>query len=167
MPQRMQRAALLVAALVAACSTGGSQPATTASQATAAAQAVLDAAASFCPWPANASQFDGTTLVSRHARADAPDLGVLNRMNSGCAVLTFNVDDQGIVTGSNVVAEHPAGFGPIAASILRWNDYASGTPLSAFMVRLGAEKLPDGGALVSLGFKDSSINLVVPPTAGR
>jgi len=148
---------------LAGCGAGSDQPALTGQQTTAAALAVLEAAARDCPWPANAAQFDGTTLVARHARAPSPDLGVLNSMHSGCAILTFTVDDQGIVATTNLVAEHPAGFGRIASHILRWNDYASGTPLSPFMVRLGAEQLPNGGALVSLGFKDTSINLVVPP----
>jgi hypothetical protein len=167
---RKERAFLyLLCAGLAACGsgTGTGQPAVTTTQATAVAQAVLDAAATDCPWPADVAQYDSTTLVARHDRAAAPDLGVLNSMNSGCAVLSFTVDEQGIVAKSNVIAEHPTGFGRIATDILSWNDYASGTPFSTFMVRLGAKKLADGGALVSLGFKDSSINLLVPASAGR
>ena len=56
-----------------------------------------------------------------------------------------------------------AGFGKVAADILRLNDYAEGaSSLTIFMVRISGQKLPDGNAVVSLAFKDSTLNLEIP-----
>jgi hypothetical protein len=74
---------------------------------------------------------------------------------------------SGLVTGSSVLGESPAGFGRIATQILKWNDYATGTSDdTVFMVRVAAQLLPSGSVLLSLAFKDNTIDLVVPKSAG-
>ncbi len=130
--------------------------------------ALGDAAARDCPWPADYARYEQTTLTVRHPQAPAPDLGLLNDVKSGCAVMTFSVDDQGIVAGSDVVSANSPGFGKVAPDMLRWNDYATGaSSLTVFMVRLAAQKMDDGGVLLSLAFKDSTIAILVPASAGR
>jgi len=121
-----------------------------------------------CPWPADVAHYEQTTLTRRQADEAAPNLGVLKAVPAGCAVLTFAVNDQGVVTTAAVVSASPASFAQVAPDILRWNDYASGDSSEAmFMMRLGAQRLPDGAALLSLAFKDSSLAILVPKSAGR
>jgi hypothetical protein len=158
---------LVVAACLAmcGCSTGSGKTEAVSGPAAAALQA---AAEQDCPWPADVAHYEQTTLTARHARATAPDLGSLKAVPSGCAVLTFAVDEQGVVTNDSVVAASPASFARIGPEILRWNDYASGdSPMAVFMMRLGAQRLADGGALLSLAFKDSSFAILVPVSAGQ
>jgi hypothetical protein len=158
----------LVAAACAAvcgCSSGSGKTEAVSGPAAAALQA---AAEHDCPWPADVAHYEQTTLTPRHSGASAPDLGLLKEVPAGCAVITFAVDEQGVVTNADVVSASPAAFSRIAPNILRWNDYASGdSPMAVFMMRLGAQRLPDGGALLSLAFKDSSLAIVVPVSAGR
>jgi hypothetical protein len=158
---------LVVAACAAmcGCSSGSGKTEAVSGPAAAALQA---AAEHDCPWPADVAHYEQTTLTPRHANASAPNLGLLKTLPAGCAVLTFAVDEQGVVTNASVVSASPAPFARIAPDILRWNDYASGdSPMAVFMMRLGARRLPDGAALLSLAFKDSSFAILVPVSAGQ
>ena len=163
----LKRSVVVLSILVAGC-TGGAAPPAVTPETSAIGQAVGEAAAQECPWPADLAHYEQTTLAVRHQGAAAPDLGVLHDMKIGCGVLTFSVDDQGVVNSSNVVTEYPAGFGTGASDILRWNDYVTpASSLTVFIVRLGAQKQPDGSVMLSLAFKDSIFSLVVPRSAGR
>jgi hypothetical protein len=89
---------------------------------------------------------------------------VLGELTSGCGILTFSVDDSGAPGNVDIVSENPAGFGRVATDILHMNDYAEGaSSLTIFIVRIGGQKLPGGGALVSLGFKESIVNFEIAP----
>jgi hypothetical protein len=160
---RVQPAILLLCALTTACQ-DKKQTMKLTPETSGAAAALDDFSVTHCPLAANLSQFEDTSLTNRHKYGAPPDLGVFGDLKQGCAVLTFTVRDQGIVSGSSVLSEYPAGFGAVASKILRWNDYAEGAYAdTVFVVRLGAETLPQGGAMTSLAFKGSTINLVVPP----
>ena len=160
---RLQLAILLLCALTSACQdkkqTTKLTPATSG-----AAIALDDFSAAHCPLAADLTQFEDTSLTNRHKYGAPPDLDAFGNLQQGCAVLTFTVRDLGIVSGSSVLSEYPAGFGAVASKILRWNDYAEGANAdTVFVVRVGAETQPQGGAMTSLAFKGSTINLVVPP----
>jgi hypothetical protein len=158
---------LVMAACAAVCSCSSGSGTTEAVSGPAAA-ALQTAAEHDCPWPADVAHYEQTTLTRRQADEAAPNLGLLRAVPAGCAVLTFAVNEQGVVTNTAVVSASPASFAQIAPDILRWNDYASGdSPEAMFMMRLGAQRLPDGGALLSLAFKDSSLAILVPKSAGR
>ncbi len=152
-------------AMVCGCS-AGSGPAEAVSGPGAAA---LQAAAEHdCRWPADVARYEQTTLTPRQSGSAAPDLGLLKKVPAGCAVVTFAVDEQGVVTHVQVVSASPASFAGIAPDIVRWNDYATGdSSMAEFMMRLGAQRLADGGVLLSMAFKDSSFAILVPVTAGR
>jgi hypothetical protein len=154
----------LLGVLAAGCASGGSA-ATVTPEAVSAAADVIGLAARQCPWPADVARYAQTTLTTRGPREASPDLGILGGVQRGCAVLTFSVDDAGVVASSDVVSEYPAGFGAVASQVLRWNDFATGgSSLTVFMVRLGVQKLSDGGATEMIGFKDATFALVVHPT---
>jgi hypothetical protein len=162
----LKRFVIVLCALAAGC-TVAAAPVTITPETGVVAQAVGETAARECPWPADLAHYEQTTLAVRHQGAVAPDLGVLHDTKIGCGVLTFTVDDRGIVNSSNVVAEYPAGFGTVASDVLRWNDYVTpASSLMVFMVRLGAQKQPDGSVMMLLAFKDSTIAIVVPRSAG-
>jgi hypothetical protein len=155
---------LLLCAVAAGCASNASTGTVT-PEAVSAASDVTALAARQCPWPADVARYAQTTLTMRGPREASPDLGILGGVQSGCAVLTFSVDDAGVVSQSDVVSEYPAGFGAIATQVLRWNDFATGgSSLTVFMVRLGMRKLSDGGAMEALGFKDTTFALLVRPT---
>jgi hypothetical protein len=160
---RFQSAILLVCAMTAACQ--DKKETSTLTPETAGAATTLDEfSATNCPLPADLSRYEDTTLTARHKYGAPPDSGVFSALKQGCAVLTFTVRDQGIVSGSSVISEYPAGFGAVASQILRWNDYAEGAyGDTVFVARIGGETLPEGGAMTSLTFKGSGVNLVVPP----
>jgi hypothetical protein len=159
---------LLVGAACAAmcgCSSGSGKTEAVTGPAAAALQA---AAEHDCPWPADVAHYEQTTLTPRQTGSAAPELSLLKEVPTGCAVLTFAVNEQGVVTNADVVSASPASFARIAPDILRWNDYASGdSSMAVFMMRVGAQRLADGGALLSLAFKDSSLAILVPVDAGR
>jgi hypothetical protein len=157
---------LLLCCLAAACA-AQTKP-TTNTEAAATAAALDQEAAAACPWPPDADRYGSTTLTARHLHAAAPDLGILRDMPNGCAILTFAVDDNGIIDSSTVVTQNPAGYARIAKDVLSWNDYATGDPtLPQFMVRVAARPLPNGDALVALAFKDNTLNFVVPASASQ
>ena len=159
----------LACAMVSGCShTSGqdSGPKSPGAAETRAANALMvtDAAARDCPWPADADHYEQTTLAPRSATTPSPRLGVFDSVKQGCAILTFTVDENGQLTSVDLVSANPPAFGAIAPKILRWNNFASGaSTLTEFMVRLGGATLPSGGAMVSLAFKDSTVNVEVPP----
>jgi hypothetical protein len=129
-----------------------------------AAQSLNDMASQNCPFPPDVSAFEVTTLTARGLYTPKPNLGVFDDVAKGCAVLVFTLDDNATVSATRLVSESPAGFGAVAVKILRWNNYAEGaSQLTKFMVRVAGEKLPAGGAMTSLAFKDTVINLEVPP----
>jgi hypothetical protein len=162
---RLHRSVLLCL-LASACAAGGAGK--SASVSGPEVVALGDAAARDCPWPADLARYEQTTLTVRPPQAPAPDLDVLDDAKTGCAVMTFSVDDQGSVAGSDVVSASSPAFAKIAPDILRWNNYAPGaSSLTVFMVRLAAQKMPHGGVLLSLGFKDTTIAILVPASAGR
>jgi hypothetical protein len=154
--------ALLVCAFATSCGSG--PPAQPAADVTNEAQAFDDASAQDCPFPADASNYESTTLTARAKTTPAPRLGVFDTIKKGCAVLTFTLNDGAAVSSATVLSENPAGFGAVATKILHWNNYALGaSTATVFIVRVAGETLPAGGALTVLAFKDSTINLEVPP----
>jgi hypothetical protein len=151
--------------LLAAGCTPGATTGRVTPEALSAASDVTGLAARQCPWPADVARYAQTTLTARGPREASPDLRILGATKAGCAVLTFSVDDSGVVASSDVVSEYPAGFGAVASQVLRWNDFATGgSSLTVFMVRVGVQKLSDGGAMEALGFKDTIFALMVHPT---
>jgi hypothetical protein len=160
----LNRSALLLALAASACGKPTVTPALATPDITAAAQSLNDRAAQDCPWPADLARYEQTTLTARNRLTPTPRMGVFDTLNAGCSVMIFSLDDVGNVASARVMSESPAGFGKVAQKILRWNDYAVGaSSLTIFMVRVAAQTLPQGGALTSLSFKDSVINLEVPP----
>jgi hypothetical protein len=161
----MRASPLILLLCAAACGCQDKQQSAKLTPETAGAASALNAfSAEKCPFPATAGQYEDTTLTARHKYGVPPDASVFSALHQGCAVLSFTVRDQGIVSGSTVLSEYPPGFGAVAAKILRWNDYAEGAYSdTAFIVRIGGESLPQGGAMTSLTFKSSALDLVVPP----
>ena len=158
--------ALALAATLAACAHSSGTPiiADTAQTRAAIGAQVAEAAARDCPFPATVDHYEQTTLAPRGATTPPARLGVFDTVKQGCAILTFTVDENGQITGADLVSANPPAFGAIAPKILRWSNYASGaSTLTEFMVRLGAQTLPNGGAMISLGFRDSVVNLDIPP----
>jgi hypothetical protein len=150
-----------------ACGTAsqsGGPPSAASAEARSAALSVADEAARDCPWPADLGRYEQTTFsANRHPPLTAAAT-VLGELTSGCGTLTFTVDDYGVAGNVDIVSEKPAGFGRVATDILHLNDYAEGaSSLTTFIVRIGGQKLPSGGAIVSLGFKDSIVNFELPP----
>lgn len=168
-PLRATIRIVLACALASGCSHPGGQDTNPKSGEAAQTRAanglkVTDAAARDCPWPADVDHYVQTTLAPRGVNTPSPRLGVFDSVSQGCAILTFTVDENGLVTSADLVSANPPAFGAIAPKILRWSNFASGaSTLTEFMVRLGAAKLPSGGAMVSLAFKDSTVNIEVPP----
>jgi hypothetical protein len=159
-----RRSALMLCLAMQACGTRAPGPAFSSTDIILAAKALNERAAQDCPWPANLARYEQTTLIARNRLTPMPSINVFDTLKYGCSVMTFTLDDAGNVTSANIGSESPAGFGAVAQKILHWNDYAVGaSPLTVFMVRVAAETLPNGGALTSLSFKDSVINLEVPP----
>jgi hypothetical protein len=147
-----------------AASQSGGAPGAASAEARAAALTVGDAAARDCPWPADLGRYEQTTFSAKRHPPLTPAGTVVSELTSGCGILTFTVDDSGIAGNVEVVSENPAGFGRVATDILHLNDYAEGaSSLTLFIVRIGGQKLPGGGAIVSLGFKDSIVNFELPP----
>jgi hypothetical protein len=153
---------------LAGCSAGGSGGAPRALDAaqarSAAAVSVNEAAARDCPWPAGLDHYESTTLAPRSTATPPARLGVFSPARQGCAIMTFTVDDTGLVTGADVVAANPPAFAEVAPKVLRWSNFVAGaSSLTVFMVRLGAGPLPNGGAMVAMEFKDSTVDLEIPP----
>jgi hypothetical protein len=158
----------LTALALAACSggkSGGNIKTLDAAQArSAAAIAVNDAAARDCPWPADLDHYESTTLAPRQPTTPPVRLGVFDEVRQGCAIMTFTVDENGLITGANVVSANPPAFAAVAPKALRWSNFVAGaTSLTEFIVRLGAAPLPGGGAMIAMQFKDSTVDLEIPP----
>jgi hypothetical protein len=158
--------ALAFCILIAACGAtpqSGGSPHTPSSDAQAAAASELAAADRDCPWPADLAQYEQTTFTAKRHPPLTPVSTLRDELSGGCGVLKFTVSDSGAVGTVDVVSENPAGFGKVAADILRLNDYVVGaSSLTVFMARVSGQKLPDGSAIVSVAFKDSVLNLEVP-----
>jgi hypothetical protein len=156
--------AALMALAAASCGKPTAPPAVVTPEISNAAQTLDDRAAQDCPWPADIARYEQTTLTARNRLTPTPSLGVFDTLKYGCSVLIFTLDDAGNVASAKAVSESPPGFGAVAQKILHWNDYAVGaSSLTVFMVRVAGQTLPQGGAMTSLAFKDSVINLEVPP----
>lgn len=141
----------------------GAAPQAPSADAQAAVLREIDAAARDCPWPADLARYEQTTFSAKRHAPLTPVGTVLDELTSGCSVLKFSLGDGGAVGSLDVVSESPPGWGKIAADILRLNDYAEGaSSLTVFMVRISGQKLPDGNAVVSLAFRDSTVNLEIP-----
>ena len=123
----------------------------------------LDAADHDCPWPADLARYEQTTFAAaRHSPVTRVST-LLDELTGGCSVVKFTIDDSGAIASVDVVSENPAGFGKVAADILRLNDYVVGaSSLTVFMARVSGRKLPNGNAVVSVAFKDSLLNMEVP-----
>ena len=156
----------VLCSLIAACGAtpqSGGSPHAQSSETQAAAVTELDAAARDCPWPTDLAHYEQTTFAAGRHPPLTPVSTLLDELTSGCSVIKFTIDDNGAVGTVDVVSENPAGFGKVAADILRLNDYAVGaSSLTVFMARVSGQKLPDGSAIVSVAFKDSVLNLEVP-----
>lgn len=165
MTPRLRLSRLALPLVLAASSCGKpAAPAVATQNITAAAQSLNDRAAQDCPFPADIGRYEQTTLTARNRLTPTPGMGVFDTVTYGCSVMVFTLDDVGNVASARIISESPAGFGIVAQKILHWNDYAVGaSSLTVFMVRVAAQTLPQGGALTSLSFKDSVINLEVPP----
>jgi hypothetical protein len=158
----LARGCLALWLLVAGC---GGQPATQAEmdEAKAVALDVAQAGVRDCPWPAGADQYAETAPAGRDRDTPAPGAAAFDGMPGGCAILIFSVGETGIVGNVQVAVEHPPGFGPIAARVLRGYDYATGAnSLTRFVVRIGARGLPSGAVLAQMTFKDRAINVILP-----
>jgi hypothetical protein len=157
---------LALCTAIAACGAtppSGGSPHVPGADAQAAAVTELDAAARDCPWPADLGRYEQTTFAAGRHPPLTPVSTLLDELTSGCSVVKFAVEDNGAVGNVDVVSENPAGFGKVAADILRLNDYAVGaSSLTVFMARVSGQKLPDGNAIVSVAFKDSVLNLEIP-----
>ena len=133
------------------------------SEAQSATLSELDAADHDCPWPADLARYEQTTFAAARHSPVTPVSTLLDELTGGCSVVKFTIDDGGAIASVDIAAENPAGFGKVAADILRLNDYVVGaSSLTVFMARVSGRKLPNGNAVVSVAFKDSVLNLEVP-----
>ncbi len=138
---------------------------TTADARNAIGQRVNAEAEAACPFPDTIAQYEQTTLATRTATTPLPRLGVFDTVPKGCAIVVFTLDDAGMLRTAHVVSADPPAFAAIAPKIMRWTNLATGeSNATEFMVRIGAEKLPTGGAMISLAFKDSTVDLEIPPS---
>jgi hypothetical protein len=161
------RLVILLCVALGACdaaSPSGGAPGMVSAEARAAALNVADEAARDCPWPADLGRYEQTTFSAKRHPPLTSAATVVGELTSGCGILAFTVDDSGIADNVDIVSENPAGFGRVAKDILHLNDYAEGaSSLTTFIVRIGGRKLTAGGAIVSLGFKDTIVNFELPP----
>jgi hypothetical protein len=117
-----------------------------------------------CPAPPGLESYEQTTLSQRTRETISANLAVFGSVKSGCAIMTFTVNETGLVTSSKTWSASSPAFAAIAPKLLRWSNYASGDSNDVeFFMRLGASRLPGGGAMLSLGFKGSTVNLEIPP----
>jgi hypothetical protein len=165
-PVRTLMSAACACALLAGCNKVGADAHAirTTDARNAIGQRVNAEAEAACPFPDNMAQYEQTTLAARTATTPLPRLGVFDTAPKGCAIVVFTLNDAGLLRTARVVSANPPAFGTIAPKIMRWTNLATGeSNATEFMVRLGAEKLPDGGAMISLAFKDSTVDLEIPP----
>lgn len=128
-----------------------------------AAAALADQAAQSCPFPADAAKYEQTNFAARSRQTPAPALGILRPVRSGCAVLTFTVDESGLVQHATVLNADSPAFAAIAPKMLRWQNFAHGADTTTvFMVRLGAQMQTDGRGLLTFAFRDWTVNLIIP-----